>query len=189
MGNGQGAATILRKDGASRTLTVMIEPPQPLPGVLLRPPRPGDYGWIIARHGAIYAQEYGWDITFEGLVAGLVSDFVKSHDPARERCWIADLGGEPVGSVFCTRKDDETAKLRMLIVDEKARGHGVGSLLVDACMDFARTAGYRQMTLWTNDVLTAARKLYAARGWTMVGAEPVHAFGQPMVSETWDVQL
>ncbi|MCU0884969.1 MAG: GNAT family N-acetyltransferase [Beijerinckiaceae bacterium] len=157
--------------------------------IVLRAPRPGDYGWIIARHGAVYAAEYGWDIAFEGLVAGLVADFVASHDPARERCWIADLGGQPVGSVFCTRQDDDTAKLRMLIVDEQARGHGAGGLLVDTCMAFAREAGYRKMTLWTNDILTAARKLYAARGWRLASAEAVHQFGQAMVSETWEVEL
>ncbi|MGL4438684.1 MAG: GNAT family N-acetyltransferase [Bosea sp. (in: a-proteobacteria)] len=157
--------------------------------VTLRPPKPGDYGWIISRHGAVYAQDYGWDIAFEGLVAGLVADFVKSHDPARERCWIADLGGEPVGSVFCTRQDDETAKLRMLIVDDKARSHGAGGMLIDACMAFARKAGYRRMTLWTNDILVAARKLYAARGWVLMDAKPVHQFGQDMVSETWQVEL
>lgn len=157
--------------------------------IVLRAPRPGDYGWIIARHGAVYAAEYGWDIAFEGLVAGLVADFVASHDPARERCWIADLGGQPVGSVFCTRKDDDTAKLRMLIVDEQARGHGAGGLLVDTCMAFAREAGYRRMTLWTNDILAAARKLYAARGWVLTASEPVHQFGQAMVSETWEVEL
>lgn len=158
-------------------------------GIILRAPKPGDYGWIIARHGAVYAEEYGWDISFEGLVAGLVADFVKSQDPARERCWIADLGGEPVGSIFCTAKDRNTAKLRMLIVDEKARGHGAGGLLVDACMAFAKAAGYRRMTLWTNDILTAARKLYAARGWALTASEPVHQFGHSMVSETWEVEL
>ncbi len=157
--------------------------------VTLRPPRPGDYGWIIARHGQVYAQEYGWDISFEGLVAGLVAEFVANHDPARERCWIAESNGEPVGSIFCTRKDDATAKLRMLILSPEARGHGVGALLVDACMDFARAAGYRRMTLWTNDILTAARRLYAARGFAMTAAEPVTQFGQGMVSETWEVEL
>jgi GNAT superfamily N-acetyltransferase len=157
--------------------------------LILRAPRPGDYGWIVSRHGAIYAAEHGWDISFEGLVAGLVADFVGSHDPARERCWIADLGGAPVGSVFCTRKDDDTARLRMLIVDAAARGHGAGGKLVDACMNFAREAGYRRMTLWTNDVLIAARKLYAARGWAMTAAEPVSQFGKDMVSETWEVGL
>lgn len=157
--------------------------------VTLRPPQPGDYGWIISQHGRVYATEFGWDGRFEGLVAGLVADFVNSHDPARERCWIADLDGKPVGSIFCTRKDDETARLRMLILDGKARGHGAGGLLVDACMAFAREAGYRRMTLWTNDILIAARKLYAARGWVMTAAETVHQFGQDMISETWEVQL
>jgi GNAT superfamily N-acetyltransferase len=157
--------------------------------VRLRPPRSSDYDWVASTHGAVYAREYGWDNTFETLVAGLVADFVTSHDPACERCWIADLDGEPVGSVFCTRKDDDTAKLRMLIVGEKARGHGVGGLLVDACMEFAREAGYRHMTLWTNDILSAARKLYASRGWVLTASEPLHAFGVDLVSETWQVEL
>ncbi len=166
------------------TITAMTTPT-----VTLRPPQPGDYGWVISRHGSVYAREYGWDVSFEALVADLVADFIRSHDPARERCWIADLGGEPVGSIFCTRKDDETAKLRMLILDPKARGLGVGALLVDACMGYARETGYRRMTLWTNDILIAARELYAGRGWVMTAAEPVHAFGHDMVSETWEVSL
>ena len=157
--------------------------------VTLRPPKPGDYGWIISRHGAVYAKEFGWDGSFEGLVAGLVADFIKDHDPTRERCWIADLGGEPVGSVFCTRQDNETAKLRMLILDPKARGLGAGGLLVDTCMAFARDAGYLHMTLWTNDILLAARKLYASRGWVLTASEPLHAFGVDLVSETWTVSL
>lgn len=157
--------------------------------VTLRDMRPGDYGWLIGRHGAVYAEEYGWDISFEGLVAGICAEFLTGHDPVRERGWMADLDGRPVGSIHCVRVNDETAKLRMLIVDAAARGHGVGGLLVDACMGFAREAGYRRMTLWTNDVLTAARKLYLARGWRMTAAEPVHAFGQAMVSETWEVEL
>jgi GNAT superfamily N-acetyltransferase len=161
----------------------------PRPVVTLRQPQPGDYGWIVAQHGRVYSREYGWDISFEGLVAGLVADFVRTSDPARERCWIAILDGKPVGSIFCARKDDDAAKLRMLIVDEAARGHGVGGLLIDACMAFARQAGYRRMTLWTNDCLVSARKLYAARGWTMVAQEPVSQFGQEMVSETWEVAL
>jgi GNAT superfamily N-acetyltransferase len=161
---------------------VMSEPSP----ITLRAPAPGDYGWIVRQHGLVYGCEYGWDISFEGLVAGLVADFSATHEPARERCWIAVLDGGPVGSIFCTRKDDET---RMLIVSEAARGHGVGALLVDTCMGFARAAGYSRMTLWTNDILTAARKLYAARGWRMTAAEPVRQFGQAMVSETWEVGL
>jgi GNAT superfamily N-acetyltransferase len=161
--------------------------------ITLRQPEPGDYGWIVRQHGLVYARDYGWDISFEALVAGLVAEFGKSHEPARERCWIAVLDGrhgpQPVGSIFCTRKDDETAKLRMLIVDAAARGHGVGALLTDTCMAFARQVGYRRMTLWTNDILTAARKLYAARGWVMTAAEPVTQFGQQMVSETWEIDL
>jgi GNAT superfamily N-acetyltransferase len=157
--------------------------------ITLRQPMPGDYGWVVRQHGLVYAGEYGWDIAFEGLVAGLVADFAANHDPARERCWIAVKDGNPVGSIFCTRKDDVTAKLRMLILSPEARGAGVGALLTDTCMDFARAAGYRRMTLWTNDILTAARRLYAARGFVMTAAEPVTQFGKGMVSETWEVEL
>lgn len=156
---------------------------------LLRALRPGDYGWIIGRHGEIYAREYGWDISFEGLVAGICAQFLAGHDPARERGWMAELDGRPVGSVHCMKLDDETAKLRMLIVAPEARGHGVGGMLVDACMAFARDAGYHRMTLWTNDILIAARKIYLARGWRMIAGEPVNQFGQAMVSETWEVEL
>lgn len=162
---------------------------RPAVAVLLRAPEPGDYGWIIGRHGEIYAREHGWDISFEGLVAGICAQFLAGHDPARERGWMAELEGKPVGSVHCMRLDDETAKLRMLIVDPAARGHGVGGMLVDACMGFAREAGYRRMSLWTNDILTAARKIYVSRGWRMTAAEPVSQFGQAMVSETWEVEL
>ncbi len=164
-------------------------PAPPTSTISLRAPVPGDYGWIISRHGSIYAQEYGWDVTFEALVAELVAGFIKAHDPARERCWIADMGGEPVGSVFCTRKDDETAKLRMLILDPKARGLGAGGLLIDACMTFARAAGYSRMTLWTNDILHAARKLYASRGWHLSASESHRSFGVDLVGETWEVDL
>ncbi len=157
--------------------------------VTLRGMRPGDYGWLIGRHGALYAQEYGWDISFEGVVAGLCAAFLEAHDPLRERGWMAEIGGAPAGSIHCTRKDDITAKLRMLIVEPSARGHGVGGLLVDECMRFARQAGYSRMTLWTNDILVSARRLYAQRGWQMVAAEPVTAFGQHMISETWEVTL
>ncbi|MGL4975599.1 MAG: GNAT family N-acetyltransferase [Bosea sp. (in: a-proteobacteria)] len=155
----------------------------------MRAPQPGEFGWIIARHGRVYAQEYGWDSTFEAMVAELVASFIRTQDPSREQCWIADLGGEPVGAIFCVRKDDETARLRMLIVDEKARGLGAGGLLVDQCMAFARQAGYRRMTLWTNDILTAARKLYVSRGWRLTASEPHHSFGVDLVGETWDVDL
>lgn len=162
---------------------------QPATDLHLRDPQPGDYGWIIARHGEVYAQEYGWDSTFEAMVAELVASFIRTRNPARECCWIADLGGEPVGAIFCVRKDDETAQLRMLIVDEKARGLGAGGLLVDQCMAFGRQAGYRRMTLWTNDILTAARKLYVSRGWKLTASEPHHSFGVNLVGETWEVDL
>lgn len=162
---------------------------RPAAALQLRAPAPGDYGWIIARHGQLYAEEHGWDISFEGLVAGICAQFLAEHDPARERGWMAELDGRPVGSVHCMKLDDETAKLRMLIVDPSARGHGVGGLLVDECMRFAREAGYRRMTLWTYDILTAARRIYASRGWRLTAAEPVTQFRQAMVSETWEVEL
>lgn len=157
--------------------------------ITLRGIQPGDYGWLISRHGSIYAKEYGWDIRFEGLVARICAQFIAGHDETRERGWMAEMDGRLAGSVHCVRVDDATAKLRMLIVDPSARGRGLGGLLVDECMRFARAAGYRRMTLWTNDILLAARRIYVSRGWIMTSAEPVHAFGQDMVSETWEVSL
>jgi DNA-binding MarR family transcriptional regulator/GNAT superfamily N-acetyltransferase len=163
----------------------------PAPGapaaVTLREPGPGDLGWVVARHGALYAAEYGWDASFEALVARVVADFAGHHDGAgRERAWIADLDGTPVGCVFCVRgPDDDTAKLRLLLVEPHARGYGVGARLVDACVAFAREAGYRRLTLWTNDVLVAARRLYERAGFTLAEREPHHSFGHDLVGEVW----
>ena len=157
--------------------------------VVLRPPHSGDYGWIVHRHGAQYAEEYDWDETFEALVARIVADYAEGHDPRREVAWIAELDGEPVGCVLCVREDESTAKLRLLLVDPRARGRGIGSRLVDECVRFARRAGYRRIVLWTNDVLHDARRLYERAGFRLVESGEHHAFGHDLVEQTWSLDL
>jgi len=160
------------------------------PAYVLRPHQPGDMGWVVAQHGRYYANAYGWDITFEAHVAGIVQHFVEHFDPTRERCWIAERDGQIVGSVFLVKKSATIAKLRLLIVDPSARGLGIGRRLVDECTRFARQAGYRKITLWTNSILDAARHTYETAGYTMVhrGA-PEHRFGKDLVFETWELAL
>ena len=155
----------------------------------VREPEPGDYGWIIQRHGGLYAAEYGWNSRIEAYAAIAIGEFVERDDRAHERAWIAEVDGRRAGSIFCTRRDDEVAQLRMLFVEPGARGLGIGALLVDECMAFARAAGYRSMLLWTTNVLTAARRLYRRAGFELVGQEPFHDFGPELVSEYWQRDL
>jgi DNA-binding MarR family transcriptional regulator/GNAT superfamily N-acetyltransferase len=156
---------------------------------ILRPHQPGDMGWVIHRHGELYAQEYGWDERFEALVAEIAAEFIKNFDPKRERCWIAERNGGIVGSVFLVRKDDETAKLRLLLVEPSARGTGLGRRLVEECIRFAKKAGYRRITLWTQSNLTAARTIYEKTGFQLMTQQKNRSFGKDLVAETWDKDL
>ncbi|MFJ6655957.1 GNAT family N-acetyltransferase [Streptomyces sp. NPDC091377] len=158
--------------------------------VVLRGPGPGDLGWIVQRNAALYTAEYGWNADYEGLVARIVADFAQDHDPRLERVWIAELDGRPVGSVMCVRDDaPATARLRLLLVEPDTRGLGIGNRLVGEVVGFARAVGYRELVLWTNDILSAARHLYRRHGFTLVAEEPHHSFGHDLVGQDWRLRL
>jgi DNA-binding MarR family transcriptional regulator/GNAT superfamily N-acetyltransferase len=171
--------------GSMARIERLLGAPEAGPRVVLRAPEPGDLGWVVHRHGAVYGREYGFDAGFEALVARIVADFADTHDRERERAWIAEVDGEKVGSVFLVGLDAETAKLRLLLVEPAARGLGLGRRLVEACLRFARDRGYRRITLWTQSELTAARAIYAAAGFACVEAVAERTFGRDLVTETW----
>ena len=157
--------------------------------VQLRAHRPGDMGWVVERHGALYSREYGWNEEFEALVAGIAAEFIRTLDPARERCWIAEAEGRRLGCVFLVAGDAGAAKLRLLLVEPQARGLGLGRRLIDECLKFARAAGYRRVLLWTQENLAAARHLYQAAGFRRIAREPHRSFGHDLVAETWQLEL
>jgi len=176
--------------GAMHAIEGLLEArPEPKTPYLIRLHQPGDIGWVIGRHGALYAEEYGWDETFEALVAEIAAKFVRRFDAKRERCWIAEKDGENVGSAFLVRKSASVAQIRLLIVDPKARGLGIGHRLVDECIAFARRTGYRKIVLWTNDILHAARRIYESRGFRLVEEEKHHSFGVDLVGQIWELGL
>jgi DNA-binding MarR family transcriptional regulator/GNAT superfamily N-acetyltransferase len=172
--DGDGAARLPQDAGANYTL---------------RAPAPGDFGWIVRRHAELYAQEYGWTEPFEGLCAQIVADFANDYDAKRERCWIAEMDGEPVGCIFLVKDSTKVARIRLLLVDPKARGLGLGAHLVDECVRFARRAGYKKITLWTHSVLAAARHIYQKAGFRLTGTEQHKSWGRPVTSEFWDLNL
>jgi DNA-binding MarR family transcriptional regulator/GNAT superfamily N-acetyltransferase len=186
LGDGERAALV----HAMATIEKTLEPETPArPAFLLRSHRPGDIGWIISRHGAVYAQEFGWDISFEALVAEITAQFIRGHDPSREHCWIAEMDGDPVGSIFLVKGSDQVAKLRLLLLEKEARGLGIGRALTEQCIRFARETGYTSITLWTQSILLAARGIYQRAGFRRIAEEPHHSFGVDLIGETWELKL
>jgi DNA-binding MarR family transcriptional regulator/GNAT superfamily N-acetyltransferase len=184
------AGDATRLTSAMATIEDLLEPgARQRPPVLLRSHRIGDIGWVISRQSIAYAEEYGWDISYEALVAEICAQFIKNYDASREHCWIAEVDGEPVGSVFLVKASDELAKLRLLLVEKKARGLGVGRALVEQCIRSAREKGYRKMTLWTQSILVAARGIYQSAGFRCVKEDKHHSFGVDLTGETWEMEL
>jgi DNA-binding MarR family transcriptional regulator/N-acetylglutamate synthase-like GNAT family acetyltransferase len=175
--------------GAMTTIERLLGHADTRPAPALRSPRPGDIGWVVQSHGALYAADYGFDASFEALVAEVAAGFLKSFDASRERCWIAEIDGDPVGSVFLVKQSDQVAKLRLLLVTPQGRGQKLGQRLVGECIGFARQCGYRQITLWTQSILIAARKIYQDAGFVLVATEPHRSFGQDLIGETWELTL
>ena len=175
--------------GAMGAVREILEDSPRREAFVLRPPVPGDFGWVVHRHGVLYADEYRWDESFEALVARIVADFVNHRDPQRENAWIAEVDGEPVGCVFCVKKEDRIAQLRLLLVEPSARGMGIGTRLVEECIRFARRVGYEQMMLWTNDILKEARRIYERTGFQLREEQRHHSFGHDLVGQNWWRQL
>jgi len=182
----QRAAIVSAMRTIEQTLDRSAEKPA---AFLMRSHRPGDIGWVISSQAKAYAEEYGWDISYEALVAEICAQFIKTYDASRELCWIAEAGGEPLGSIFLVKGSDDVAKLRLLLVEKKARGLGVGRALVEQCISSARAKGYKKMTLWTQSILVAARGIYQAEGFRRIKEEPHHSFGVDLVGETWERAL
>ena len=185
------AAGRRRLIGAARAFEGTLKaPPAPAPAFILRPPEVGDLGWVVHRQAALYASEYGWDWTFEGLAAEILGGFVRAYDPAREQAWLAERRGEIAGSIFLMRGDDAaTGKLRLLYVEPDARRLGIGAALVEVCVSRAREVGYRRLTLWTNDILVSARRLYEAAGFALIDEKPHVSFGKSLVGQVWALDL
>jgi DNA-binding MarR family transcriptional regulator/N-acetylglutamate synthase-like GNAT family acetyltransferase len=183
--DGLGEDGRARLVGAMAAITGVLEPRAAPAAFVLRAPRPGELGWIVARHGALYAEQFGWDERFEALVARVIADFAAGHDARREAAWIAEVDGAPAGCVLCVEAASDTAQLRLLLVEPWARGRSVGARLVEECVRFARRAGYARIVLWTNDVLTSARAIYEAAGFELVDAAPHRDFGPEVVGQHW----
>jgi DNA-binding MarR family transcriptional regulator/GNAT superfamily N-acetyltransferase len=193
MGGMLSALTVRQRErlvaAMSEIEALLCAEPERAAPYILRAQQPGDIGWVVQRHGELYVREYGWDETFEALVAEIAAKFIKEFDPKKERAWIAEREGENVGCVFLVRESDEVAKLRLLLVDPKARGLGIGRRLVEECIRFARMKRYKKITLWTNDILTTARRIYEQAGFKLVAEERHRSFGHHLVGQNWELEL